>query len=136
MNPKELPVKLPVGKLFIGSEYHGCCNTGNRPAMLHSKRLDDWKSLNVHNYRFAVGPELWVSDACQEYLAGKIKNASWIRGSRKVKFFKTYKGAKKYFLELQAEVERFNVDTSNREKDLRDRAAKGDVDAAVSLTDF
>ena len=44
---------LRKGKAFVGPEAFGCCNTGTRPMILHSRATRLW----------LVGPELAVVEA-------------------------------------------------------------------------
>ena len=94
-----LPRRLPVGKAVCGPEYYGCCNTGHRPVLVHSARLENFC---IQGFRFCVGDELYISDAMNAVLfpkAGKPKTSVWKTEYATVRFFKTYKAAKKYFLD-------------------------------------
>ena len=94
-----LPRRLPIGKMVCGPEYYGCCNTGHMPVLMHSARLENFC---MQGFRFAVGDELYIADAMNAILfpkAGKPKTSVWKTKYATVRFFKTYKAAKKYFLD-------------------------------------
>ena len=94
-----LPRRLPIGKMVRGPEYYGCCNTGHMPVLVHSAQLENFCS---RGFRFCVGDDLYISDAMNAVLfpkAGKPKTSVWKTKYATVRFFKTYKAAKKYFLD-------------------------------------
>lgn len=104
-----LPHRLPVGKAVCGPEYYGCCNTGHMPVLVHSARLENFCS---RGFRFCVGDELYISDAMNAVLfpkPGKPKTSVWKTEYATVRFFKTYKAAKKYFLDRCERVWEFSA---------------------------
>ena len=135
---KNLPVRLPLGRVFTGPDFYGCFNTGMAPSILKSKLLNlyDRRGL-VKGYKFAVGPWLFLEDAIRDMTRGRVKGASWSRGERyKIRFFKTSKGAKKYFSELVAKAEAVNRQEAERHGHLLAKAEAGDVQAAADLIDY
>lgn len=104
----EYPKRLALGKMFRGTGYKGCLNTGVTPCILHSKILKDHKSLNHKCYRFVVGPQSYLHDAVMDYLTGHINTQSTERAGHKIKFFKTYKSAKSFHDKEMQKVYEFN----------------------------
>ena len=108
------------------------------PSILKSKLLNlyDRRGL-VRGYKFAVGPWLFLEDAIRDMTRGRVKGASWSRGKRyKIRFFKTSKGAKKYFRELCEAAEAVNRQEAERHGKLKSKAADGDMQAAADLIDY
>jgi hypothetical protein len=119
---KQFPPRLAKGKIFVGPEYYGCVNTGMRPAILHSKFMEDHPSM-VRGYRFAVGPELWVQEAVRRLVLGKVPAGQGFvesaLGDWRVTFCKTYATAKTRLEFLAKEIVTWNK--QQRAKDASDR---------------
>jgi hypothetical protein len=135
---KKLPVRLPLGKFFVGPDFYGCINTGMAPAILKSRLLKSYDRLGlVKGFKFAVGPGLFVEDAIKDMTRGRVKGSTWKRSGRyTVKFFKTSKGAKAYFSRLVEKAVEVNRQEAETHRGLRAAAAAGDVQAAADLIDY
>ena len=95
-----LPARLPLGGGIVGPDWPGCINSGAAPAICKSKL-----GTKYLGKPFFVGGEM----AFKFYLADIVGAA--MRGKRtddarrwKVRFFKNYKPAKRYWLKLVADV--------------------------------
>lgn len=139
---KPLPTRLTLGRYVLGPDFHGCINTGTAPAMLKARVLAPntrWASL-TRGFRFAVGPHVYVEDAITALLYDRIDGKTYYErkghNNSRVRFFKTYASAKKYFATLVAEAEKTNARVRAEEQALRKRAVKGDLNAALGLMDY
>jgi len=93
--------RIPVGKMLRGPDYHGCIS-GMSPCLVHSANLERW---DTHGFRYAVGPEMLVSDAVRAMIDNKTssktrhldnKHYPW----RTVYFYKTRSSATKRYITL------------------------------------
>jgi len=113
----DFPTRLGWGKGFRGPDYPGCINSGAAPAILKSRTADRFLGKP-----FVVGGEFCLRYAMYECVSAAMAGRKTRDMKRfKVRFFKTYSGAKSYFLTLLADI------VSEREKA---RAAVAAVKAA------
>jgi len=135
----DLPTRLTLGKYYIGPDHYGCFNTGLAPAILKSRLLYKWcKSQHL----FAVGPQLFIDDAISDLLHHRPRHfrgtkATWIREKRyKVRFFRTSKAAKRYFLTLVMTAIEKNKQERSTHKALIEKAKAGDMSAVSELINY
>lgn len=106
------PTRIAKGKLLLGPEYHGCVNTGMRPALLHSRFLAE-HPRSSRGYRFVIGPELFVQEAVTRLVMGKVPpGQAFVEsalGDWRVTFAKTYATAKKRLAFLSQEIVDWNA---------------------------
>ena len=132
-----IPARLPLGKFVIGPDHYGCMNTGLAPGLLKSRKFKAYGNL-VDNYKFAVGPQLFIEDAISAKCFGKSTGKTFHKVDNHyiVKFFKTAKPAKAYFEKLCQVIIESNQESRKDHQANIDKAKKGDMQAALNLMDY
>lgn len=116
--------RLAKGKGFSGPDHYGCCNTGNAPAIFHSR-----------TGKYVVGPITY----CRDAMAAGITFTDarkYGEGSRRVWIYKSRGPAIAKFRELATIIEQANAEMRRQHAELARRAAAGDLEAAAALGDF
>jgi hypothetical protein len=118
--------RLAKGAGYKGPEHYGCCNTGMAPAIFHSR-----------TGKYVVGPEIPARDAMRAgmTLFAKVRTVG-TDPRRKVWIFKGRKAAVSRFLVLCGAAILVNADMARQHTEARQKAARGDMAAALSLGDF
>lgn len=117
--------RLSKGKAFAGPEYAGCCGTGKRPVIVHSKAAG----------RYLVGTEFAI-DTLRMKAILESKQRIFRSGSETLWAFKSRKPAVAKFLELCRPVEEYNAKMRAERARLKAQATRGDIGAAIGLLDF
>lgn len=129
----KLPKRLRLGQGVKGPESYGCYNTGLATVIFKSRLLKLYKDTA----RFAVGPELYIADACRAKVRGRASHKTkHVDGRRVVRFFKNYGQAKKCFWGLVNEVQEERRADVKRVAELKVKAAQGDMQAVCGLGDY
>ena len=117
--------RLAKGHGHKGPEFYGCCNTGMAPTIFHSRCG-----------KYYVGPELRCRDAMRAGIGYVAKVRTIGEGRQKVWLFKGRAGAVRKFMILCGAVLVENSEMARRHDETRQKAARGDLAAALSLGDF
>lgn len=121
---------LRRGKAFVGPEAFGCCNTGTRPIILHSKATGLW----------LVGPELAVDEARSAVCFGAERGKrTLVRMGKTVHIYKTRGPAVKRFQdnvdEQRAMNERLKASYDAAADDARSADPETAIAGALALSD-
>ena len=129
--------RLAPGRMVVGPDHYGCCNTGMAPALFRSKFLHDHFR---YRYKFAIGPEVFVEAAVRMLVFDKVPPGQafveFNGGRDRVTFAVTYKTARKRFDFLVAEITVANAAARAKHMALRTRAKAGDMAAVLGLVDY
>jgi len=128
------PSRLGFNKGFMGPDFPGCINSGHAPALLKSKNAAVYLDKP-----FMVGGSFAIKYSQTECISSAMKGKKTEDMKRfKVRFFKTYSAAKKYFLKLMEDVNMQRVEAS-RAKEKLDNAefgTAGYTEALMGAADY
>lgn len=94
------PSRLGWDKGCVGPDFSGCVNSGHAPVILKSR-----SAATYLDKPFMVGGSFMLKYARVECISAAMKGKRTEDMKRyKVRFFKTYAGAKKHFLKLMEPV--------------------------------
>jgi len=122
-----MKMRLKKGKGYAGAEYAGCCNTGRRAVVMRSRVTGT----------YLVGTEMAVDEARNMVCYFRNENKRTLKtSSGVVKNFKTSAAAWKLWNELNDRVLAYNEKTRREVQSLREKAARGNMCAALALSDY
>lgn len=108
------PSRLGWNKGFVGSDFPGCINSGHAPAMIKCK-----SSAKYLGKPFMVGGSFAIRYSRCECISAAMRGKKTDDMKRfKVRFFKTYAGAKKHFLKLMEPVKKEHAEAGKARKKL------------------
>ena len=94
------PTRLAMNKGVVGPDFPGCINSGHAPALLKSKN-----AATYIGKPFMVGGAFAVKYSQTDCILAAMRGKRTEEMKRfKVRFFKTYAAAKKYFLKLMEPI--------------------------------
>lgn len=136
MDLNNLPRRLGANHYLRGPDHYGCSNSGLAPVIMKSK--DMWKFPNLaRGFKFLVGPEAFTDDALRALMIHrKVKGRTYKRDRHVIRFFKTYRAAKREFTKLVTDIWRDNDAARRTHAKLRDKARAGDQQAVLDLMDW
>jgi hypothetical protein len=121
--------RLTKGTIFGGPEYYGCMNTGRRPAILRDRVTG----------RYIVGAHMDVEGARERIFRdtlNKVNRRIYKVGEKRVYAFKGRKAAVAKFTELCRAVMAWNEKTREAHRRDLEAAKRGDMEAAMRLSDY
>ena len=128
------PTRLPMNKGFSGPDFPGCINSGFAPALLKSK-----SAATYLGKPFMVGGSFAVKFSQTDCILSVMRGKRTKEMKRyKVRFFKTYSAAKKYFLKLMEPISAQRKETRQAAEELRDAkfGTPGYMSALLSANDY
>ena len=125
-------MKLKLGKYVKGQEPYGCFNTGVAPIIARSKLAKQYIGKE-----YAVGTEIDANYHLTDAILNEMGRV-WKKGYKppKVKFYKTKVAAIKEFNRLNAIMIASVKRDIARVKELKAKANKGNMKAAMALSDY
>ena len=114
--------KLKRGRMVVGPDWLGCCNTGTAPALYHSAEG-----------KWVVGPEAYVCDIATMVRRQGITRRKLVWDGKMFWVFKTRRPAVDKFLTLCEEATVRNQRIREERRALQRQARVGDVGAALKL---
>lgn len=130
---QHIPTRFSRGAGLCGPEFFACSNTGMRPIIRRSPYKE------VKDTVFMVGPEVAVDEHKRQIaldrLTGRNKRKYGNDPRRTVYVFTTRSSAVEKFLALCQKVLDYNRQEADTVRDLRQKANKGDMQAALELGD-
>lgn len=136
MDLNNLPRRLGANHYLKGPDHYGCMNSGLAPVIMKSRDMCKFPKL-AREFKFLVGPEVLTDDALRALMIHHtVKGRTYKRGRQVIRFFKTYKAAKREFTKLVTDIWRDNDAARRTHAKLRDRARTGDQQAVCDLMDW
>ena len=125
--------RLKLGQGFRGPEFFGCINSGSAPVIIKSKHLKRWSV-----YRYYVGPEFPIRFDLYEVLRLAMVGHGYKFHSGHWTFFlyQSPSAAWTRFDALCKAQNEINADVRAEAAELRVKAQKGDLGAALALSGY